>query len=245
MNEVTLEKMKQMKMFGMYDAFKSAIENGKTDHYSSDEMIGFLIEHEYDDRQNRKIKRSITNAKFRYMASIEEISYEEERGLSKNIVTRLAEGNYIRGGESILITGSTGVGKSYLASALGHQACMMGFKVLYFNTNKLLAKIKMAKADGSILKEMARIERQHLIILDDFGLQSIDNEAGLILMDIIEDRHQRGSMIVTSQLPVGNWHEIIKEKTVADAIMDRLVHNAHRVDIKGDSMRKKKQKLNV
>ena len=243
MNEVTLEKMKQMKFYGMHNAFKGAIETGRTDEYSTDEFVSFLIDHEYDDRQDRKVKRYITNAKFRYSAALEEISYEEGRNLSKNKVMRLSECSFIRNGENVLITGSTGVGKSYLASALGHHACSLGFKVLYFNTNKMLAMIKMAKADGSFLREMAKIERQQLLILDDFGLQPLDKEAGLILMDVIEDRHQRGAIMVTSQLPVSAWYEVIEEKTVADAIMDRLVNNAHRIELEGESMRRKRARI--
>ena len=138
------------------------------------------------------------------------------------------------------------MGKSYIASAIGHNACSLGYKVLYFNTSKLFAKLKMAKADASYIKEVARIERQNLLILDDFGLQPMDNQSRMILLEIIEDRHGKGSLIITSQLPVDQWYEIIGDKTIADAILDRIVHTAHRIDLKGDSMRKKRQqeKLN-
>ena len=143
---------------------------------------------------------------------------------------RLFECSYIEKGESLLITGRTGVGKSYIASALGYQACIEGYRVMYFNTAKLFAKLKMAKADGSYLKELSRIERQHLVIFDDFGLQPLDNQNRITLLEIIEDRHGKGSVIITSQLPVSGWYEIIGEKTVADAILDRLVHDAHRLE---------------
>ncbi len=142
-----------------------------------------------------------------------------------------------------MITGSTGVGKSYLASALGYQCCIEGYRVMYFNTTRLFAKLKMAKADGSYLKELAKIERQHLIILDDFGLQPMDNQNRLALLEIIEDRTGKGSVIITSQLPVSRWYDIIGEKTIADAIMDRLVHQAHRIELNGESMRKKKSTI--
>ncbi len=145
-------------------------------------------------------------------------------------------------GESLLITGSTGVGKSYIASALGYQACFEGYRVLYFNTAKLFARLKMAKADGSYLKESARIERQHLLILDDFGLQPMDNQNRITLLEIIEDRHEKGSVLITSQVPISGWYDIIGEKTVADAILDRLVHDAHRVELKGESLRKTRKK---
>lgn len=158
---------------------------------------------------------------------------------------RLAECQFITSGENILITGSTGVGKSFLASALGHHACSLGYRVLYFNTAKLFAKMKMAKADASYIKEMAKIERHHLVILDDYGLQPMDNQSRLILLDMIEDRHAKSSMVITSQLPVDTWYEVIGEKTVADAIMDRIVHNAHRIELKGESMRRKKQETTM
>lgn len=245
MNETTLSKMRQMKLFGMYGAFKSAIETGKTDNYTTDEFIAHITEAEWDDRQNRKISRSVTNARFRYKAAIEEIIYDFSRNIDKNKIIRLAECDYINKAENILITGSTGVGKSYLASAFGYQACMEGYRVLYFNMDKLLARLKMAKADGSYLKEMAKIERQHLVILDDFGLQQLDNQSRLMLLEIIEDRNNKKSMIITSQLPVERWYDIIGEKTVADAIMDRLVYQSHRLELKGESMRKKRGQQSI
>jgi DNA replication protein DnaC len=240
MNETTLTKMRQMKLFGMYGAFKSAIETGKTDSYTLDEFVGHITEAEWDDRQNRKISRTVSNARFRYKAAIEGITYDPSRNIDKNKIIRLAECDYINKAENILITGSTGVGKSYIASALGHQACIEGYRVMYFNMDKLVSKLKMAKADGSYLKEIAKIERQHLVILDDFGLQQMDNQSRLMLLEIIEDRNNQKSMIITSQLPVERWYDIIAEKTVADAIMDRLVYQSHRVELKGESMRKKR-----
>jgi DNA replication protein DnaC len=240
MNETTLTKMRQMKLFGMHGAFKSAIETGKTDTYTMDEFVAHITEAEWDDRQNRKISRTVSNARFRYKAAIEGIIYDPSRNIDKNKIIRMAECDYINKAENILITGSTGVGKSYIASALGHQACIEGYRVMYFNMDKLLSRLKMAKADGSYLKEIARIERQHLVIIDDFGLQQLDNQSRLMLLEIIEDRNNKKSMIITSQLPVEQWYDIIGEKTVADAIMDRLVYQSHRVELKGESMRKKR-----
>lgn len=240
MNQTTLSKMKLLALHGMHGAFKTAIETGRTDHYTVDEFIAQLIEIEWDDRQNRKIERGIRNAAFRYKASLEKVVYGKERNLDRTNLMRLAEGNYLSNAENILITGSTGVGKSYVATALGYQACIDRHRVLYFNTNKLLTKLKMAKADGTYLKELARIERQHLLILDDFGMQPIDHQSRLTLLEIIEDRHTKGSVIITSQLPVSQWYEVIGEKTIADAIMDRLVHQAHRIELNGESMRKKR-----
>jgi DNA replication protein DnaC len=245
MNQTTLSKMIHMKFYGMHGAFKTAIETGKTDHYTLDQFIAQLIEAEWDDRHNRRIARNIKNARFRYKASIEKVIYSEERNLDQNKLLRLAQGDFINSRENILITGSTGVGKSYIATALGYQGCIEGYRVMYFNTTKLFAKLKMAKAEGSYLKEIAKIERQHLIILDDFGLQPMDNQNRLAFLEIIEDRHGKGSVIITSQLPVNRWYDIIGEKTIADAIMDRLVHQAHRIELNGESMRKKRNQKSM
>lgn len=239
MNQTTLSKMSTMRFYGMHGAFKTAIETGKTDDYTTDQFVAQLIEAEWDDRHNRRINRNIKNARFRYKASIEKIAYGKERNLDKNKLLRLAA-DFIQRNENILITGSTGVGKSYIATALGYQACIETCRVMYFNSTRLFAKLKMAKADGSYLKELAKIERQELIILEDFGLQPLDNQSRLAMLEIIEDRHGKGSVIITSQLPVSGWYDIIGEKTIADAIMDRLIHQAHRIELRGESMRKKK-----
>ena len=241
MNDITLTKMKQMKLYGMHGTFKTAIETGKTDDYTLDQFISMMIEAEWDDRQTRKIARAITNARFHYKASIENIIYEEPRNIDKNKLLRLAECGFVEQNENIIITGSTGVGKSYIATALGYQACIEGYRVMYFNTTKLFSKLKMAKADGSYLKELAKLERQHLIILDDFGLQLLDSQNRIALLEIMEDRNNKGSIIITSQLPVKGWYEIIGEKTIADAILDRLIHQSLRVELAGESMRRKRK----
>jgi DNA replication protein DnaC len=244
MNEITLTKMKQMKLYGMYGTFNTAIETGKTDDYTLDQFISMMIEAEWDDRKTRKIERAIKNARFHYKSSIENIIYEETRNIDKNTLLRLAECGFIEQNENIIITGSTGVGKSYLATALGYQACIEGNRVMYFNTTKLFSKLKMAKADGSYLKELAKIERQHLIVLDDFGLQLLDSQNRIALLEIMEDRHNKGSIIITSQIPVQGWYDIIGEKTIADAILDRLIHQSHRIELGGESMRRKRKLVN-
>jgi len=233
--------MNQMKLYGMHGAYKTAIETGKTDHYTIDQFMAMLIQSEWDDRNNRKTERMVKNARFHYKASVEEIIYDDSRNINRNSIIRMADCDYIKQNENLLITGSTGVGKSYIATALGYQACIEGYRVMYFNMTKLFAKLKMAKADGSYLKEMAKLERQHLIILDDFGLQPLENQNQLILMELIEDRNGKGSLMVTSQIPVKGWYDLIGEKTIADAIMDRLVHQSHRIELRGESMRRKKR----
>jgi DNA replication protein DnaC len=245
MNEITLSKMKQMKLHGMHGAFRTAVETGKTDDYTLDQFVSMLTDAEWDDRNNRKIERAIKNARFHYKSTIENVVYDHTRNIDKTKLLRLAECDFIKNNENVLITGSTGAGKSYIATALGYQACIEGYRVQYFNTTKLFSKLKLAKADGSYLKELAKIARQHLIILDDFGLQPLDNQNRIALLEIIEDRHNRGSMIVTSQVPVQAWYDIIGEKTIADAILDRLIHQSHRLELAGESMRKKRNLINT
>lgn len=240
MNTNTLEKMSTMKLLGMERAFRSTMEKGGMQDLTADEMISQLIEAEWDERYNRRLERSVQRAHFRYKASIEQISYDQERTLDKNQVMRLADCNFIKRKENVIITGSTGIGKSYLASALGHQACSLGYKIMYLHSTKLFAKMKMAKADGSYLKELVKIEKQDLILIDDFGIQPLDSASRTVLMEIIEDRHGKASTMFTSQVPVNMWHEVIGEQTIADAILDRIVHDAHRVEMNGESMRKKK-----
>tara|TARA_B100001146_G_scaffold131018_1_gene115072 strand:- start:42 stop:569 length:528 start_codon:yes stop_codon:yes gene_type:complete len=175
---------------------------------------------------------------------MEAVDYRPSRQLDKNQVQRIGSCGFIKKKENVLITGSTGVGKSYLASAIGHQACSMGKKVMYFNTAKLFTMLKTSKADGSYPKQIGKLEKQDLLILDDFGLKPLDNINRHALMEIIEDRHGQRSTIIASQLPVSKWHDIIGERTLADAILDRLVHTAHRIDIKGESMRRKLKNKN-
>ena len=244
MNEAILQKMKQMKLHGMAAAFRTSLEDGSKVQLTADELISFLIESEWDDRNNRRIERRIRTARFRYKANVEQIDFKIDRNLDKNLFNRFAECSYIDKNENILITGSTGIGKSYIASALGNQACMLGYKVFYASTSKLFASLKMARADGSYIREIARIEKMDLLILDDFGMQPLDSNNRSALIEIIEDRHSKRSTIIAAQLPVGQWHDVIGEKTIADAVLDRIVHNAHRIEMAGESLRKKQILLN-
>jgi DNA replication protein DnaC len=206
-------------------------------------MITHLIDSEWDERYNRKLDRTLQSARFRYKASIEELSFENKR-IDKNQILRLADCQFVKQKENIIITGSTGIGKSFIASALGHQACALGYRVLYQHSTKLFGRMKIAKADGSYLKELAKIEKQQVLLIDDFGIQPLDAQSRLTLMEIMEDRHGKSSTIITSQIPVNKWHEVIGEETIADAILDRIIHDAHRIEMKGDSLRKKRQPKN-
>lgn len=242
MNDI-LTKMRQMRLLGMAKAFHLTLESGKNEKFTPDEMITHLIESEWDERYNRKLERTVQSARFRYKASVEQIAFDDNR-VDKNQVLRLADCEFIKRNENVIITGSTGIGKSFIASALGHQACTLGYRVLYQHSTKLFGRMKIAKADGSYLKELAKIEKQHLLVIDDFGLQPLDAANRSALMEIIEDRHGKSSTIITSQLPINKWHEIIGEQTIADAILDRIVHDAHRIEMKGDSLRRKKHLKN-
>ncbi len=238
-NQSILEKLKDMKLPGMYHSFQTALETRAHQTLTPDELITMLVEGEYNHRRNLRVKMSIQRAKFRYNSMVEDVDFTVQRGLDKNTYIRLADCSFIERHENIIFTGPTGVGKSYIASALGNQACMRGLKVRYFNMSKLFTSLKMSRADASYLKEMNRLEKQDLLILDDFGLVPIEAALRLALLDIIEDRHGKRSTIFVSQIPVNKWHELLGEQTVADAILDRVVHSSHRIELKGESMRKK------
>ena len=242
MNNQTLEKLRGMRLFGMHDAFKTSLENNLKEQMTQDQLIFHLVSSEWDNRKNRAVERAVRAAAFRYNASLEDIDYTFERGLDRNQVERLAALEFIRDHKDLFITGPTGTGKSYLATALGNKACQDGFRVFYASTNKLISLLKIAKAKGNILNELKRIERADLLILDDFGMQAFDSQGRGIMMEIIEDRHGKHSTMITSQVPVKGWHDVIGERTVADAILDRIVHHALRVELYGESIRKRKNK---
>lgn len=242
MNQETLEKMRQMRLLGMYNAFKTSMDSFKAETMTTDQFVSWLISNEWDDRCNRMIERLIKQASFRYKASLEQIDYSLDRGLDRNQLQRLAELSFVKEAKDLFVTGSAGTGKSYIATALGYRACQKGLKVLYANTARLMGQLKVAKAKGTILQELKKIERMDLLILDDFGIQPFDAGGRSNLMDIIEDRHGKSSTLITSQVPVKDWYDIIGERTIADAVLDRIVHQAIRVKLLGESLRKMQSK---
>jgi DNA replication protein DnaC len=239
MNTSTLEKMSRMKLYGMQNAFHALIDSKQQNALTADEIISMLVQSEWEYRESKKFAQSLRNARFRYSASLEEIDFTKNRNLDKNLLLRFTDCSFIERKQNLLLSGPTGVGKSFIASALGHQACIKGYKVIYYNTQKLFPLLKMSKADGSYMKIISKIERQDLLILDDFGMQPFDNLTRMMLLEIIEDRHDRKSTIISSQLPPNKWYDVIGESTVADAILDRLLSSSHKIELKGESMRKK------
>lgn len=242
MNNQTIEKMKAMKLYGMARAMASAIDMGIKD-ITPDQFIAHLVDAEWDDRYNRRLDRLIKNAKFRYRASIDEIDFSLTRNLDKNMILRFSDCSFVKNKKNIIITGPTGVGKSFVASALGNQACIYGYVTLYFNTQKLFSALKLSKADGSYISQIRKIEKASLLVLDDFGLEKLDSQSRLSLLEILEDRHGLSSTVITSQFPIPAWHEIIGDPTIADAICDRMVNSSYRIELGGESVRKKFKRL--
>ena len=201
MNQETLDKMRQMRLLGMYNAFKISMESFKTESMTTDQFVAWLGSNEWDDRCNRMIERLIKQASFRYKASLEEVDYSLERGLERNLLERLAELSFVKESRDLFITGSSGTGKSYIATALGYRACQKGMKVLYANTARLMGQLKMAKAKGTILQELKKIERADLLVLDDFGIQPFDAGGRMNLMDIVEDRHEKNQRLLLHKSP--------------------------------------------
>lgn len=237
--QTTLTQLTSLRLHGMASVWQNLQETRQLHETSLEEGIQLMLQSEEQQRINRRSERLNKKARFRYQASLEELHSNSSRGLEKALVNQLATGEYINQGQAILITGATGCGKSFLASALGHHACAQGYKVAYYNLQKLLIKTKMARVDGSIYKLLEQISKTDLLIIDDFGLTHLEYQQQMDLMEIIEDRHAKRSTIIASQLPVASWYDVIGEETIADAILDRLVHSSFRVDLKGDSLRKK------
>lgn len=237
-NNQTIEKLRQMRLTAMADLHQQHVKSNQLSEFTTDEYLALLADHEWEDRQNKKITRLIHQANFRQKASIAEVSYTQARNLDKNMFNRLSTLDFIAKKENIILTGASGVGKSYLGQAIGYQACLMGNRALYTNTARLLARLKLSKVDGTYIKELKKLLKVDLLILDDFGLQAFDNHDREALMDIIDDRFNQMSTIVSSQIPVSAWYDIIGEGTIADAILDRLVNSSHRIDLKGESLRK-------
>jgi len=224
----------------MSRTWQALLETRRQHELSLGEGLEILLQAEEQERSNNRFERLRKSARFRYQSSVEELKLDASRGMDKALISDLATGEYLKKGESVLITGASGCGKSFLASALGSHACAQGYRVAYYNMQKLLLKTKISRIEGTTVKLFDNLAKTDLLILDDFGLTHLEQQQRMDLMEIIEDRHGKSSTMIASQLPVANWYDIIGEETIADAILDRLVHTSYRIELKGESLRKKR-----
>jgi DNA replication protein DnaC len=238
----TLDQLNQLGLFGMAKAFGEATASGDADQLPHPDWLALLLDREIAYRHDKRLTARLRHARLRHQAAIEDVDYRAARGLDRALFLKLAEGSWIEAHDNVILTGPTGIGKSWLACALGHRACRDNRSVLYRRVPKLFADLALARGDGRHARTLRPLANVQLLILDDWGLEPLDAAARHDLLEILEDRHGRRSTIVTSQLPVGKWHEIIGDPTYADAILDRLVHNAHRIDLTGDSLRRNRAK---
>jgi len=236
----TLEQLRRLRLNGMADAYAQQLDMPTTEALSFDERLGLLVDRERSDRESRRLSSRLRRAQLKHQASMQDLDYSTARGLDKTVVRALARCTYIANHENVLIVGATGTGKTYLACALAHTACLEGYTARYERLSRLLESIQMARADGTYPKLMATLAKTDVLLLDDWGLAQIPPAGRNDLLELLDDRQGTGSTIVTSQLPVAEWHACVGDATLADAILDRLIHNAHRITLKGDSMRKKK-----
>lgn len=234
----TLDKLEALRLNGMVKALKEQWQL-PANELSFEERLGLLVDREADLRQTRQMQSRLRKAKLRQNATLEDIDFRQPRGLDKSLVHKLADCQWIRRKQNLLLTGPTGVGKSYLACAFAHKACREGFNTLYIRIARLFNDLALAKGDGRYIKILATLAKTDLLVLDDYGLAGPTKDQRHDLLEILEDRNGLRSTLVTSQLPVEHWHEQIGDPTLADAILDRLVHNAHTIQLKGGSMRKK------
>jgi DNA replication protein DnaC len=239
----TLEHLRNLKLTAMAQALEEQIEQPRAFDLGFEERLSLLVMREITDRENRRLQRLLKSARLKQSACVEDIDYRHPRGLDKSMMATLASTDWIRRGANVHLTGQTGTGKSWLACALGNQACRMGWSVKYERVPRLLENLRIAHADGSFGKRLAQLAKTDLLILDDFGIKPLARGDRHDLLEIIEDRHGARSTMVTSQLPISLWHEYIGEPTVADAVLDRLLQNAFRMELKGESLRRTKSDL--
>lgn len=239
----TIEKLETLRLAGMTKALKEQMEMEDIGDMTFEERLGLLADRESAVRDTRRLKTRLRKAKLRQNACIEDIDFGHARGLDRSLILRLAECRWIAGHENLIITGPTGVGKSYLACAFAQKACREGYTAVYQRLSRLFEDLSLAKGDGRYLKLITALTKTDLLVLDDYGLAALNQEQRHDLLEILEERHGLKSTLVTSQLPLEHWHEQIGDPTLADAILDRLIHNAHKIQMKGGSMRKRKANL--
>lgn len=238
--ENTLFQLQQLKLKGMYGQYEKVLAMPQQEQPGTHQLMAQLAEAEIQSKLHNRTEMYLRMSKLRYDAVLEQVHCTADRNLNRETIMAVSDCGFVRRAENILITGATGCGKSYLACAIGRQACAFGYKTIYFSMSKFLEKVALSRIEGTLLKFLAQIEKTHLLILDDFGLHPLDADSRLVLLQILEDRYGKKSIVITSQLPIANWYEYIGESTIADAIMDRLSVNAHRFELRGESMRRKK-----
>jgi len=242
LNEQTFDKLYGMKLLGMAEGFKEQLEQPSFHDLSFEERFGMLVDRQWTWKENKRLKRLLQDAKLKLQACVEDIDYKSPRGIEKSVMASLVSCDWVRKHQNLLLCGPTGVGKTFLACALAQKACREGFRTFYLRFPQLFYQIALARADGSYGSLMKKLSKTHLLVLDDLGLTPLSDPERRELLEVIEERHGIASTLITSQLPVEHWHDHIGDPTVADAILDRVIHNAHRIQLKGGSMRKK-QKL--
>jgi len=241
--EQTFDKLYALKLVGMAEALKDQMARPDMDGLSFEERFAMLVDAQALFREIKRMKRLLEKAKLKLPASMEDADYRTSRGLDKSVFVKLGACEWIRRHQNVIIVGPTGVGKTFLACALAQRACREGMSSFYIRTPKLYYMLAMARADGSYARVLARLAKTSVLVLDDLGLAALTDPERQDLLEVIEDRHGSGSTIVTSQLPVEHWHEVIGDPTIADALLDRLVHNAHKIMLKGESMRRRKTRI--
>jgi DNA replication protein DnaC len=235
----TIERLHALGLSAMADAFVELQNTRDAAELSREDWLGLLLDREVTHRENRKLTRRLRAARLRQAAVVEDVDFRAPRGLDRGLFQKLTTCHWIRDHQHLAVVGPTGIGKSWIACALGHKACREGFSVLYKRTPRLFADLAQARGEGRLPRLMAALERTRLLILDDWGPEPFNAEQRRDLLEIVDDRYDRGSLIITSQLPLGRWHEVIGDPTLADAILDRIIHAAHRIELKGDSLRRR------
>lgn len=241
--EQTFHQLSQMRLHGLTKALQEQLDKEDFKTLDFEERLGMLVDREYRDRENRKLTRRLQYAKLREQACVEDIDYRHSRGLDKSLMQRLAKSDWVRQHQNVIITGPTGVGKTYLSCALADKACRDGLTAIYRRMPRLLQELLIARADGSYSKLLARLAKTDLLVVDDWGIAPLNEQERRDILEVFEDRHGARSTILATQLPVGKWHAYIGDPTIADAILDRLVHNAHQLKLSGTSLRKTRSNL--
>lgn len=241
----TIEQLEKLRFYGMADALRDQLNHPGIEQVAFMDRLGEMVDREANRRESIRLKSRLRRARLRQQACMQDIDYRMHRGLDRRLMLYLAGCDWIRQKQNVIITGPTGVGKSYIACALAHTACLKGFKVRYFRLQRMLEDVALARAEGRLLKLLRTLSRLSVLVVDDWGLKKVTSAQQDDLLEILDDRHQVSSTIATSQLPVERWHQAMENPTLADAILDRLVHNAHRIQLTGDSMRKQMANVNV